>query len=208
MADVGGQNVSRETYEELVAFSDLVRKWTPRINLVSRATLPDLWDRHVVDSAQLFSLAPSKFTKWVDIGSGGGFPGIVMAIMGKATHPGARFTLIESDMRKATFLRTAARELSLPVTVIAERIENVDSQEADVISARALTAFAALLPLVSHHLKPEGVALLHKGARYQAEIAETLQSWRFDLQEHPSMTNPEARLLSVKRIHRDPITPA
>lgn len=205
---VGKQNVSRETYEELLAFANLVNKWTPKINLISKSTVPDVWNRHIVDSVQLFGVAPLKFETWVDIGSGGGFPGIVMAILGKAFQPGARFTLIESDLRKATFLRTAARELSLPVNVIADRIEKAAPQDADIVSARALTAFSMLLPLIDRHLKTEGVALLHKGQSYESEILEARQSWHFDLEEHPSMTNPEARLLSVKRIHREPLTSA
>lgn len=205
---VGGQNVSRETYAELQAFMELVQKWTLRINLISKSSVPYIWDRHIVDSVQLYHLAPEHFWRWIDIGSGGGFPGIVMAILGKAAQPNATFTLIESDQRKATFLRTAARELSLPVTVIADRIENVAPQEADVVSARALTALSTLLPLIARHMNPDGIALLHKGQRYQAEIAEARQSWSFDLEEHPSMTDPDARLLTVKRIHRDKITSA
>lgn len=200
---VGGQNVSRETYAELQEFAALVQKWTLRINLISKASVPTLWDRHIVDSVQLYRLAPDEYEKWVDIGSGGGFPGIVVAILGKSAQPGAGFTLIESDQRKALFLKTAARELSLPVTVIAERIEDASSQGADIVSARALTALSGLLPLIQRHLKPTGVALLHKGQRYQAEVAEARQSWGFDLEEDPSITNPDARLLTLKRIHRD-----
>lgn len=201
---VGGQDVSRETFAELQAFAAMVEKWTPRINLVSKASLRNLWNRHIVDSAQLYRLAPPSYHTWVDIGSGGGFPGIVMASLAKVQQPDAKFTLIESDQRKASFLRTAARELSLPVTVLAERIEAVEPQSADVVSARALSALSVLLPLVSQHLKPSGVGLLHKGRQFQQEIAEARQSWCFDLEEHPSMTDPEARLLRVKRIHRDP----
>ncbi|WP_439153682.1 16S rRNA (guanine(527)-N(7))-methyltransferase RsmG [Yoonia sp.] len=203
---IGGQNVSRETYAELQSFAALVQKWTPRINLISKASIPALWDRHIVDSVQLYGLAPATYEKWVDIGSGGGFPGIVMAILGKVEQPAASFTLIESDQRKASFLRTAARELSLPVTVIAERIEDAPQQGADIVSARALTALSGLLPLIQRHLKPTGVALLHKGQRYQAEVAEARQSWGFDLADYPSITDPDARLLTLKRIHRDQIT--
>lgn len=208
MTAVGGQDVSRETYAELQAFAALVQKWTPRINLISKASVPHIWDRHIVDSVQLYRLAPPVFRNWVDIGSGGGFPGIVMAILGRANQPDATFTLIEADQRKATFLRTAARDISLPVTVIADRIENTSPQMADVVSARALTALSALLPLVVRHMQPTGRALLHKGQRYQAEVAEARQSWAFDLEDHPSMTDPDARLLSIQRIHRDPNTSA
>ncbi|MBE0413861.1 16S rRNA (guanine(527)-N(7))-methyltransferase RsmG [Yoonia sp.] len=201
---IGGQNVSRETIADLQAFAALVEKWTPRINLISRASVPELWNRHIIDSMQLYLLAPADYQTWVDLGSGGGFPGIVMAIIGKAEQPNAHFTLIESDQRKSSFLRTASRELSLPVTVIADRIEEVVPQNADIVSARALTSVSGLLPLIHRHLQPDGVALLHKGQRYEAELAEARQSWQFDLEASPSLTDSAARLLTLKRIHRDP----
>lgn len=208
MENVGGQNVSRETLSDLRAFEELVRKWNPKINLVSKASLDDLWNRHIVDSAQLYELAPDTYRSWVDIGSGGGFPGIVLAIIAKAKQPNAIFTLIEADQRKAAFLRNAARELSLSVNVLAERIEEAAPQAADVVSARALTALSGLLPFINRHLHPGGVALLHKGQRFQAEIDDARRSWHFDLRVDPSMTDPNARLLSIQRIHHDPVTQA
>lgn len=201
---VGGQDVSRETYAELQAFAAMVEKWTPHINLISKASVNDLWERHIVDSAQLYRFSPSKFQTWVDFGSGGGFPGIVVACLGKAFQPGAHFTLIESDQRKVSFLKTVVRELSLPASIIARRIEEVEPLGADIVSARALTALSTLLPLIERHLKPSGLALLHKGRRFGEEVAEARRSWSFELDEYPSMTNSEARLLSVKRIHHDP----
>ena len=208
MEAVGGQDVSRETLADLRAFGALVHKWNPKINLVSKASLSDLWDRHIVDSAQLYTLAPEKYCSWVDLGSGGGFPGIIVAIIGKMAQPQATFTLIEADQRKAAFLRTAARELSLSVSVLAERIEQATPAQADVVSARALTALSGLLPLINRHLDPQGVALLHKGQRFQAEIDEARRSWHFDLRVDQSMTDPDARLLRIQRIHHDPVTQA
>ena len=145
--NVAGQNVSRETYDDLVQFSDLVKKWTPKINLIAPSTIPEIWDRHIVDSAQLLQLAPKNFDCWVDIGSGGGFPGIIVAIYAKIEQPNATVTLIESDQRKATFLRTASRELGLNTKVIAERIEQVSAIGAGIVSARALATLSSLLPL-------------------------------------------------------------
>ncbi len=201
--DIAGQNVSRETYAELDAFAALVRKWTRHINLVSAASLPDLWDRHIVDSVQLYPYAPRGYRNWLDVGSGGGFPGIVAAIIAKTANPDAAFTLIESDQRKATFLRTASRELGLRVNVIADRIENVPSQAADVVSARALTTLSGLFSMIGRHMDPAGTALLHKGKRYQEEVADARRLWSFDLEEYPSMTDPDGRLLAIQRIHRD-----
>jgi len=196
------QDVSRETYDDLVQFADLVRKWTPKINLIAASTVPDLWDRHIADSAQLYRYAPINFDHWVDIGTGGGFPGVIMAIYAKTQQPNATFSFIESDQRKATFLRAASRELDLNVNVIAKRIEETDPQQADVVSARALSTLSTLLPLTTRHLKPNGQALFHKGKRAAEEIAEARQSWLFDLEQHPSFTDPEARLLVIQRISR------
>ena len=200
--EVGGQNVSRETYDGLVHFANLVRKWTVKINLISSASIDQLWDRHIVDSAQVFGLASLKFESWADIGSGGGFPGIVIAILAEEFHPSATITLIESDQRKATFLRTAVRELGLNATIHAQRIENVDPVNADIVSARALTSLSGMMPFLERHMAASGMALLHKGRQHQKEIAEARQSWSFALEEHHSLTDGEARLLAIKGITR------
>lgn len=197
---VGGIDVSRETYEKLQRFSELVLKWTSKINLISSSSIPDIWDRHICDSAQIYKYAPEKAEKWVDIGSGGGFPGIVVAILACADAPHVKFTLIESDQRKVTFLRTAARELQIDVKVIADRIEYTPKQSADVVTARALTALSSIIPLAMRHLSPTGVALLHKGKRSVVEIADARALWQFDLEEHRSLTDPDGRLLAIRNL--------
>ena len=197
---LAGQDVSRETMERLQGFAALVEKWTPRINLIARGTLDDLWNRHIVDSAQIYAFAPESYGTWADLGSGGGFPGIVAAIIARERQPGADFVLIESDQRKCAFLRTATRELDLAVTVIAGRIESVAPQQADVVSARALAPLGALLPLIDRHLAPDGRALIHKGRRAPQEMAEAREHWSFALEDHPSITDPDARLLDIQRI--------
>ncbi|WP_322891010.1 MULTISPECIES: 16S rRNA (guanine(527)-N(7))-methyltransferase RsmG [unclassified Yoonia] len=202
MVDVGGVDVSRETMGDLQAFAALVLKWTPKINLISASSEESIWDRHVVDSVQIYRHAPADLRLWLDIGSGGGFPGIVAAILGKAKHPDARFVLIESDQRKAAFLRTAIRDLDLAASVLADRIESLPPTGADVVSARALGSLALMLPLISHHMRPEGTAILHKGRQAANEIADARREWRFDLEEAPSMTDPDGRLLLIQRIHR------
>ncbi len=204
MEILGGVNVSRETIGDLQAFAALVLKWTRKINLISAKSEATLWDRHIVDSVQIYRYAPPQSRIWLDIGSGGGFPGIVAAIIGKYQHPEAQFILIESDQRKATFLRTVIRELGLAATVIDARIEDVPSVGADVVSARALGTLSMLLPLAMHHMQPEGVAILHKGRQADTEIADARQTWRFDLEEAASLTDPDARLLLIKRISRAP----
>ncbi len=199
---VGGLDVSRETYDDLRYFAELVSKWTPKINLISPRTVGTIWDRHIVDSVQIYPFAPSAYKSWVDIGSGGGFPGVVMAILGRSFAPDAKFTLIESDQRKATFLRTAARELNLSVDVIADRIEKAAPQSADVVSARALSALSTLIPGIQRHMRPNGTAILHKGKRSMQEVAEARTSWSFALEEHASLTDPDGRILVVQRISR------
>lgn len=199
---VAGKDVSRETYDDLTKFGDLVGKWTPKINLISSSTLPNIWDRHIVDSAQLYQYAPQTFDHWVDIGSGGGFPGIIMAIYAKTEQPSATFTLIESDQRKATFLRTASRELNLNVKVLSERAEEAEPQQADVVSARALATLSTLISMASRHMKPGGTALFHKGKSASAELAKARQNWVFDLEQQASFTDPAARLLVIQRISR------
>ena len=200
MPDLGGLTVSRETFARLEHFASLTAKWTPKINLIAKGTVNEIWERHIVDSAQIYSYTPESFAKWADLGSGGGFPGIVVAAIAKEKQPDARFVLIESDQRKCAFLRTAARELDLPVTVIASRIENSPPQAADVVSARALASLTMLLPLIRRHLHPEGRALVHKGRQAPQEIAEARAQWSFELEDHPSITDPDARLLDIRRI--------
>jgi len=118
--------VSRETYEDLIAFSDLLTKWNRSINLVSPGSIPELWDRHILDSAQLFPMIDESVQHVVDIGTGGGLPGLVLAILFKHHAPQRQMTLIESDKRKCAFLLTVSTTLQLNTTVIAKRIEEVE----------------------------------------------------------------------------------
>lgn len=193
-------NVSRETHERLEAFSALVEKWTTKINLISKASVPHLWNRHIIDSAQVFDVAP-KAGHWVDIGSGGGFPGIVIAILAQGAVTPLKMTLIESDQRKCAFLRTAFRELSLDGTVICGRIEEVPPQSADILSARALSDLSKLLEFADRHLDPKGVGLFPKGESWQKEHAAAQANWTYHLEAVPSTTNSAAAVLKIKDIN-------
>ena len=205
MKDTGGLDVSRETYDRLTALAALLVRWNSRINLVSNATIADLWDRHIVDSAQLYPLAPAKPHHWVDMGSGGGFPGLVIALMAKDDNPDLRVTLIESDQRKAAFLRTAIRDLYAPATVLNKRVETVEPLAADVVSARAFAPLPALLGHVHRHLRPGGVALLPKGARWEEERSAAEAAWRFSMVAHPSTTHQKAVILQISELsHAQP----
>ena len=198
---LAGLNVSRETFNRLTLLQSMLEKWNPAINLVAKSTLPDAWTRHIVDSAQLMTLAPASVLHWADLGSGGGFPGLVVAALSAERDPQRRITLVESDQRKATFLRQAARELGLlKVTVLAERIETLSPLAADVLSARALAALPQLCHFALRHLSPTGLALFPKGAQHLDEVAQARHDWHFDLSTFPSDTDPAAVVLAMKAI--------
>lgn len=199
---VAGLDVSRETFDKLQTLEALVRKWTPAINLVSKSTVPDLWERHIVDSAQIFAACPEDAQSWADFGSGGGFPGLVVAIAAQEARPKLRVTLVESDLRKATFLRQAAKSLDLEVAVLTERAESLPSLQADVVSARALAPLSDLLGLARLHLRPNGTAIFPKGARAAEEIAQAQKLWAFDVDSRASLSDPDASILVIRNIHR------
>jgi len=195
-------DVSRETLERLHVFAALAQKWTRRINLVSRNDAAHLWQRHIIDSAQIWPLRPEGIGHWVDLGAGGGFPGMVLAIIGSGDADPPRFTLIESDMRKAAFLVTAARETGCPVTVIAERIENAPPQRADVVSARALAPLDTLLGWAERHVTTEGTCIFPKGRSWRTELSEAAENWRLDHEIIPSITNRDSVVLKIKGFSR------
>ncbi|MBN8631212.1 MAG: 16S rRNA (guanine(527)-N(7))-methyltransferase RsmG [Rhodobacterales bacterium] len=195
-------SVSRETIAALRAFEGLVQRWSPAINLVSKASLADLWQRHILDSAQIFTLCPAKAATWVDVGSGGGFPGLVVAILAKELKPDLQVTLVESDLRKATFLRQAAQTLAVPVSVLSERIESVAPLAADVFSARALAPLQDLLAYADRHLAASGTGIFPKGARYAEELTAAKASWLYDVDVRPSLSEAEAAILVIRNLHR------
>ncbi len=190
-------NVSRETKDRLDQLAELLTRWNPRINLVAGSTLTDLWTRHIADSLQIFDYAPPDAQHWVDMGSGGGFPGLVIAVRAMESPSALRVTMIESDQRKAAFLRTAIREIGAPATVLAKRIEDVEPLKADVVSARALAPLPTLLGYVARHLRQDGTALLPKGARWAAERDAAQDAWTFSLTTHPSKTDPKGVILQI-----------
>lgn len=201
MTTIAGLNVSRETLERLNDFSALVEKWTQKINLISKASIPQIWDRHIVDSAQIYGIAPA-FQTWVDLGSGGGFPGIVVAILAAEHQPNAAITLVESDQRKCAFLRTAIRELSLNATVHSKRIESLDPLGADVLSARALADLDVLLSFCARHLDFKGTALFPKGENWKKEHETAQERWSYQCEAITSITNPAAAVLKIEEIRR------
>ncbi|KPN61573.1 16S rRNA (guanine527-N7)-methyltransferase [Aliiroseovarius crassostreae] len=195
-------DVSRETLERLKIYASLLKKWNPAINLVAPSTINDLWERHFLDSAQVFSALPQDATKWCDVGTGGGFPGLIVAMLAQEKAPELQITCIESDLRKATFLRTVLRETGVKAKVLSERIESAEPQGADVFSARALASLDKLLEFSERHLSPDGICVFQKGVRYQEEVEEALENWSFQLDKIPSVTNSDAVILKIGAIKR------
>lgn len=193
-------DVSRETELRLRMLCEIVKKWTPAVNLIAKSTVNDIWDRHVLDSAQLFLYAPQDARRWLDLGSGAGFPGLVIAALSKQLRPDLTITLVESDKRKSVFLAEAARTIDVSVTIVCARAETVSPVAADVVSARALTSLDGLCQLAAAHLKPAGLAIFPKGANSAAEIEAARKNWTFSLTSHPSKTDPAASILLLTNI--------
>lgn len=209
MGDADGQaaffaavNVSRETSERLRAYAALLEKWNPAINLVSRSTIPALWTRHFLDSAQLLPIAPDTARTWLDLGAGGGFPGLVLAILAAEQRPELKFTLVESDARKSAFLLKVVAETGIGAKIETARAESLPPQAAEVLSARALAPILRLLPLAQQHLAEGGICLFPKGANHSAELDAALASWTFRVQKHPSRTEETGVILEIGGIRR------
>ena len=203
-------DVSRETLDKLQLFQSLVEQWQPRINLVGKATLLEIWRRHFLDSAQLFEfLAPDDATV-VDLGSGAGLPGLVLALLVEERGWPTRFHLVEADTRKAAFLVEARRALALGerVSVHAVRAESLAvgplAGTASVVTARALAPLATLCALAAPLLRADGRCVLPKGARHDSEIAAAREAgWRFALETRASRTEDGAAILVLRDLARD-----
>jgi 16S rRNA (guanine527-N7)-methyltransferase len=189
--------VSRETFDRLVAFEAVFQKWNRRINLAAQSTQDDVWHRHILDSAQVARLAPAA-TRWVDLGSGGGFPGLVLAFL-LAERDGATIDLVESNRKKASFLQAVVGQFNLPARIIARRIDDsyplVPAPQ--IVTARALASLPALLELSAPWLTRGARGIFHKGRDYRSEVEESTHRWSFDLVEHASMTDPHGVILEL-----------
>lgn len=190
-------NVSRETFDKLSAFCDLVQKWQKTIRLVSDSNPDILWQRHILDSAQLIPIIESlPHQRIVDLGSGAGFPGMILAINGYSV------TCVESDQRKAVFLQEAARILECECEVRAERIENIQIKQPDIITSRALASLAQLLDLSHDFLWENVTCLFHKGENYAREIEEAQKTWAFNITMHPSIIERKSLILQLNNVRK------
>lgn len=199
---VTGAPVSRETFARLLHFENEFGRWARKINLVAPSTLPQLWRRHIVDSTQLLRLAPHQ-TAWLDLGSGGGFPGAVLAIL-LADRPQASVTLVESNAKKAAFLRTILGTVGVNARIETARIEACEARERrfEIVTARALAGLPQLLALSEPWLAAGASALLHKGRDYQREVQESRDGWAYDLVVHESQVDPESVVLEIRNARR------
>ncbi|MBL3684131.1 16S rRNA (guanine(527)-N(7))-methyltransferase RsmG [Sinorhizobium meliloti] len=202
---LNGLRVSRETVEKVEHFASLFQKWARSINLVAPSTLGDLWQRHILDSIQLYQLSPAPKT-WVDLGSGGGFPGVITAICLSEAENGW-VHLVESNNKKAAFLRVALRETGARGSVHPIRIEAAPAEipNCDAISARALADLSQLLDLCAPWMLMEGsktVAFFHKGRDYQQEVDKAVSRFQFDLLKHASVVEPDSVVLEIANLSR------
>ena len=190
-----GVDVSRETLEQLEALVATLVRWQKAINLVGRATIEDVWTRHVLDSAQLVPFIPAEAKSLADLGSGGGFPGLVLA----ALRPDLAITLIEVDARKAAFLGEAGRRMELKKAprVVIGRIEEVPAAKADVVTARALAPLGQLLVWADRHRADTAICLFHKGKDWQSELTEAMKDWDIVCQPLSSVTDRDAVILRI-----------
>ncbi len=187
--------VSRETLARLEDYADLLRKWQNAINLVSTASLNDLWRRHIWDSAQLLPHIPADAHSLLDLGSGAGFPGLVLAILGVDG-----VVLVEADKRKCAFLREAARVTGTDVTIHDRRIEDMGEEipPVDVITARAVASLSLLLERIKLYMIPNTVCLFHKGQQVEAELAEIRRIWPGAIEKIPSVTDAAGVIIRLK----------
>lgn len=193
-----GSRVPRETVEQLERMAAIVIEEMPRQNLIAASTAEHLWARHIVDSAQLLPLSPSGAKLWIDLGSGAGFPGMVIAVM----QPDLNVTLVESRRKRIDFLSAMAESLGIAdrVTVAGGRLEMLASAAYDVISARAFAPLDRLLSLAQRFSHRDTVWLLPKGRSAASELEAVAASWQGDFRVEPSMTDPEAAIIVAREI--------
>lgn len=194
------RGVSRETQDVLASYAQMLLQWNATHNLISKNSEKDLWLRHIEDSIQVYNLAPDAQT-WIDFGSGAGLPGVVAAILAKGQGRETAFTLVESNRKKAIFLRAAARAFDLKINVENHRIESVDSQPYDVISARALASLTQLLAYAERFAEAGAICLFPKGRTVEQELAEAKKDWKIRLQSHPSRTDDASVILRIEEFH-------
>ena len=196
-------SISRETLSRVKCYVDLLAQWQDKMNLIGPNTLPHVWSRHILDSAQLLNCLPAhvsrETTTWVDLGTGAGLPGVVLALLGvKKVH------LVDSSAKRCAFLRNVVRKLELPAEVHCSRIEDLESIPADYVTSRALAATSKLVTYAQPFLKETGEILLLKGQDVEDELTQTAISRNMSIERYPSRTDPRGVILRITGAHYGP----
>lgn len=203
LAFKNAENVSRETMERLREYARLLVEWNASAGLVGTSTIGDLWYRHFLDSAQLLRFCPGGKASWLDLGSGGGFPGMVLAIVAADRYPLSRFTLVEANQRKCQFLKLVARRTGVFAEIKACRTESLEAQNADVVTARALAPMKKLVELAYPHLGRGGICLFPKGRNAEVEISEARTAWKFSVERHQGVVDASSSILLIRGLQRE-----
>jgi len=194
-------SVSRETLDRLQSYEAMLQRWNRRINLVGRNDNSDFWTRHILDCAQLV-MHVDHAEKWIDLGAGAGLPGLVCAIVSNELSPKTRFTLVESDQRKSIFLTQAAAHLGINIDVKRDRIEAIDPEAFDVISARALAPVSNLFNYAERLSHSQTIMLFLKGRHVSQELTEASENWHSLVETHPSLSDPSGKILKITKLQR------
>lgn len=195
-------NVSRETIQKLKEYEALVKEWNMKFNLVAKSSVDDLWNRHILDSLQLYGFLRPTDKVLYDLGSGAGFPGMVLAIMAKENYPELSISLIESIGKKANFLNVVKNKLNLNIDIINERVENLKLKKADVISSRAMASLSKLFDYSLPFCSSKTRLIFPKGAKWQEEVAEAQKKWLFNFDAVKSVTSESGHILNICDLRR------
>ena len=195
-------NVSRETLSDFYEYKTLLYKWNKKINLVSKHTLIDIWERHFLDSGQIIINVEASGKRWVDVGSGAGFPGLVVALLLRDRKVDCDLVLVEKHPKKVFFLKEVIRKLNLSVEVVNENIYTLEPLNADILTARAFSELNNLMEIAFRHRKKEGICLFLKGENYRIELDKTLNYWFFDYDIVGSLSSSSGNIIRVKKIFK------
>ena len=195
-------NVSRETLNGFYEYETLLSKWNEKINLVSKNTLVDIWERHFLDSGQIIKHVEASGKRWVDVGSGAGFPGLVVALLLRDRKIDCDLVLVEKNPKKGFFLSEVIRKLKLSVEVVNDNIDTLEPLNADILTARAFSELNNLIEIAFRHRKKEGICLFLKGENYRMELDKTLNYWFFDYDIVDSLSSSSGKIIRVKKIFK------
>ena len=195
-------HVSRETLNGFYEYEALLYKWNEKINLVSKNTLVDIWERHFLDSGQIIKHVEASGKRWVDVGSGAGFPGLVVALLLRDRKIDCDLVLVEKNPKKGFFLNEVIRKLKLNVEVVNDNIYTLERLNADILTARAFSELNNLIEIAFRHRKKEGICLFLKGENYRIELDKTLNYWFFDYDIVDSLSSSSGKIIRVKKIFK------